>query len=87
MKKKETCEICEISHRLYREIHEILRKEIDEEVFFMDDAIAVLDRVKTDIIQHQVKSQIMTLMEETRDEMQAEQVDEKKKVVEGMEVG
>ena len=87
MKKKETCEICEISHRLYGEIHEILRKEIDGEIFFMDDAIAVLDRVKVDIVQTQVKLQMMTLMEETRDEMEAEQIEEKKKVVEGMEVG
>ena len=81
--KKETCEICEISHRLYSEIHEILEKEIDEEIFYMDDAIAVLDRVKTDFIQHQVKMQMMTLMEETRDKIEAEQTDEKVKKVEG----
>ena len=87
MSKKEICKRCELSSRIYHEIYKIVEEEVDEKDFFMDDAIAVLDRIKTDIIQSQVKLQIMVLMDETRDEMQAEQAEEKKKSGEGMEVG
>jgi len=85
MNKKETCKRCELSSRIYHKIYEIVENEIDEDIFYMDDAIAVLDRVKTNIIQSQVKLQIMAIMDETRDKIQAEQAEEERKTGNGME--
>ena len=86
LNKKEKLENYERGWRLYQKIQEIVYEEIDGKIFFVDDAVGILDKVKMSMFEDQVKSQLMALMDETRDEMQADQVEEKKKLGEGMEV-
>ena len=86
LNKKEKLENYERGWRLYQKIQEIVYEEIDGKIFFVDDAVGILDKVKMSMFEDQVKSQLMVLMDETRDEMQADQVEEKKKLGEGMEV-
>lgn len=86
LNKKEKLENYERGWHLYQKIQEIVYEEIDGKIFFVDDAVGILDKVKMTMFEDQVKSQLMALMDETRDEMEAERAEEKKKAGEGMEV-